>query len=216
MKKNLFILIYSLASGGAERVVSILLNELKDKYNITLVLMNDTIFYDIPKNLQIIYLENSNQNESRIKKLLKLPLLAWKYKKINKSDISLSFMNRPNYVNIIAKLMGMKRGNSKGNAKDLTNNFNIKKVDIIYNPDGFIFVTVGRLDNGKNHELIIKAMQDIDAKLYIIGEGELKNNLELTIKSLELKDKVFLLGRQENPYKYLAKSEWTERVIGSR
>jgi len=263
MKKNLFILIYSLASGGAERVVSILLNELKDKYNITLVLMNDTIFYDIPKNLQIIYLENSNQNESRIKKLLKLPLLAWKYKKINKSDISLSFMNRPNYVNIIAKLMGMKSkviinerampslqhknglqglinrflihslynksdlviGNSKGNAKDLTNNFNIKKVDIIYNPydikkileqskenielnyDGFIFVTVGRLDNGKNHELIIKAMQDIDAKLYIIGEGELKNNLELTIKSLELKDKVFLLGRQENPYKYLAKAD---------
>jgi len=32
LNKKLSILIYSLASGGAERVVSILLNELKDKY----------------------------------------------------------------------------------------------------------------------------------------------------------------------------------------
>jgi len=263
MKKNLSILIYSLASGGAERVVSILLNELKDKYNITLVLMNDTIFYDIPKNLQIICLENSNPNESGIKKLLKLPLLAWKYRNVNKSDISLSFMNRPNYVNIIAKLMGMKSkviiserampsiqhksglqgllnrfliqylynksdlviANSRGNAIDLINNFNIKKVETVYNPcdieeileqskenielnyNGFIFVTVGRLDNGKNHKLIVEAMQHINAKLYIVGDGELKKNLELTIENLELQDKVFLLGRQKNPYKYLAKAD---------
>jgi len=59
MKKNLSILIYSLASGGAERVVSILLNELKEKYNITLVLMNNTIFYDLPSDIKIMYLENS-------------------------------------------------------------------------------------------------------------------------------------------------------------
>ena len=97
------ILIYSLASGGAERVVSILLKELSQKYEIELVLMNDTIFYEVPKNVKITFLENSNPNENGIFKLLKLPFLAYKYSKI-KSDISISFMNRPNYINVLSNL----------------------------------------------------------------------------------------------------------------
>jgi N-acetylgalactosamine-N,N'-diacetylbacillosaminyl-diphospho-undecaprenol 4-alpha-N-acetylgalactosaminyltransferase len=107
MKKNLSIFIYSLGSGGAERVVSILLNELKNKYNITLILMNDTIFYEIPENINVIFLENANAFENGIKKLLKLPFLSWKYSKIikqNKIDISLSLLTRPNYINVISKL----------------------------------------------------------------------------------------------------------------
>ena len=101
--KKLTILIYSLASGGAERVVSILLKELSQKYEIELVLMRDIIFYDIPKNIKITFLENSNPTENGIFKLLKLPFLAYKYSKI-KSDISISFMNRPNYINILSNL----------------------------------------------------------------------------------------------------------------
>ena len=66
MKKNLSILIYSLASGGAERVVSIMLNELKDQYNITLFLFNDTVFYDIPADVKIIYLEKSKPTENNL------------------------------------------------------------------------------------------------------------------------------------------------------
>ena len=108
MKKKLSILIYSLSNGGAERVVSILLNQFKEKYDMTLYLMNDIIFYEIPKDVKIVYLEKSNPNESPIKKFIKLILLAIKYKKINNSDISLSFMNRPNYINILAKIFGMK------------------------------------------------------------------------------------------------------------
>ncbi|WP_458699892.1 glycosyltransferase [Sulfurospirillum sp. 1307] len=109
MKKKLAILIYSLASGGAERQVSILLKKLSKKYNIILVLMNDTIFYEIPKNIEVIFLEKSKPFESGIKKFLKLPFLAIKYKKILKEkniDVSLSFMTRPNYINILAKIFG--------------------------------------------------------------------------------------------------------------
>jgi len=105
------ILIYSLASGGAERQVSILLKELSKNYKITLVLMNNTIFYDIPKDVEIVFLEKSNPNESGIQKFLKLPFLGLRYKKIlkkKKIKVSLSFMNRPNYVNIFAKLFGSK------------------------------------------------------------------------------------------------------------
>lgn len=266
MKKNLSILIYSLDSGGAERVVSILLKELSFQYNITLVLMNNTISYNIDDNLQIVYLENSNANESGIKKLLKLPFLGFKYNKIckeNSIEVSLSFMNRPNYINIISKLFGNKSkiiinerampslqhksglqgfinrilikklynladittANSIGNSDDLIKNFNIKSVKTINNPfdilqikqlsqehielnnSNFIFVTIGRLDNGKNHQLMIEAIQNIDAHLYIIGDGILRERLECQIEELDLKGKVFLLGKQLNPYKYLTKAD---------
>lgn len=112
MNKNLSILITSLSGGGAERVVSVLLNELKNEYNITLILMNDTIAYDIPKgDIKIVYLENSSVSQSGIKKILKLPLLGWRYKNICYScdiDVSLSFMYRPNFINAFAKLFGLK------------------------------------------------------------------------------------------------------------
>ncbi|KIM05686.1 MAG: glycosyl transferase [Sulfurovum sp. AS07-7] len=257
-KKKLAIFIYSLASGGAERVVSILIEELKSYYNIILYLMNDNVFYKIPKDIKIVFLENSNPHENGLKKLLKLPFLAWKYKKLNDSDISLSFMNRPNYINVLVKLFGMKSkvliserampslqhknglqgwinrklikflyrkadiviSNSFGNRNDLEKNFGIKNINVIHNPvllsdvtnpinyDCFTFVTIGRLDKGKNHNLMIQAMANIEsAKLYIIGGGELRDNLEFKIKNLELSDKVILLGRQSNPYKYLAKAD---------
>lgn len=263
MKRKLSILIYSLASGGAERVVSLLLGKLNVKYNITLFLMKDTIFYDIPKEIKIIYLENSNQKESGIKKLLKIPLLALKYKKLNKSEVSLSFMNRPNYINILAKIFGMKSkviiserampslqhssgvqgkinkiliknlyhhadvvtANSLGNSRDLEQNFGCRNVVTINNPfdilkieelsqepvkyrdDKFTFITIGRLDSGKNHNLMIEAIKSLDAKLFIIGEGELRDNLKLKIENLELTNKVILLGKQSNPYKYLNKAD---------
>jgi len=105
--KNISILIPSLAGGGAERVTSILLNELQSLYNITLILMNDTIVYKIPPNIDIVYLENIQGSESNIKKILKLPFLGWKHSLICKRkniDISISFMYRPNFINIFSKL----------------------------------------------------------------------------------------------------------------
>ena len=267
MKTKISILIYSLASGGAERQVSILLESLQDKYDLTLVLMNDTIFYTIPKDVKVVYLEKSKPFENGFKKLLKLPYLGWKYKKLlqnSKIDISLSFMTRPNYINVFSKLFSsnvrtiisersqfsmqysygnlqsyinkklvklynyadLVVANSKGNAQDLKLNFNIEtKIKMIYNAINikkidslksktmeleakkFVFVTVGRLDEGKNHQIIIDAMKSVDAILWIIGDGELKNNLELIIDNLKLKDRVKLLGRQKNPYKFLSKAD---------
>ena len=263
MKKNLAILINSFGSGGAERVVSILLRELKE-FNITLVLLERDIFYDIPKDVEVIYLSNSNINRSGVKKLLMLPIFAFKYKKILKDKnikISLSFLTRSNYVNTIAKLFGSKAktiisersyfsfvygdknlnsfinkklvslyrfanfatANSKGSALDLAKNYKVKNVKVIYNPidiekinalkskkidllkKRFTLITIGRLVKEKNHSLIIDAIKDIDVDLWIIGDGELKYELEEKIKSLSIEDRVFLLGREENPYKFLDK-----------
>ncbi|MEA1955119.1 MAG: glycosyltransferase [Campylobacterota bacterium] len=269
MGKNLSILIYSLASGGAERVVSILLEELKSKYNITLVLMNDTIFYDVPSDVNIKYIEKSNPTESGIKKLLKLPFLAFKYVRLckeNNTDISLSFMNRPNYINTISKILGNKSKviiseriapsqeyktdglkdkisrklisylypkadkivpNAIGIMNDLVEKFHINSssITVVNNPidiskviskqndkvdfrdENFSFITIGRIQYQKNHKLLIDTMRNIEAKLYIIGDGELRDVLENQIKELKLENKVILLGREENPYKYISKAD---------
>jgi len=263
MQKKLSILINDLDSGGAERVVSILLDMLKTKYDITLFVLHNIIFYDIPKDIKIVVVGNSKLSDSGLIKLLKLPYLAWRYKKLNiDSHISLSFLSRSNYINILAKLFGIKSkiivgerampslqynqgfqgkinkflikilypkadlvfANSKGNALDLEKNFNIKDIKVINNlfdinqiiklskekvklKDGFNFITIGRVDEGKNHQLLINAIANINANLYIIGDGILINELNQQIKDLSLTNKVFLLGKQKNPYKYLSKAD---------
>ena len=270
MKKNISIFINSLDSGGAEKIASLLINDLKSEYNLTLLLMNETIKYDLQDFNKIHFLENAKLTENGILKLLKLPLLAWKYKNYcqnNKIDISISLLSRPNYIAILSKLFGNKStivisehslpskqygshtmqskinrfliktlfnfadkiiAVSDASAIDLKKNFFIeKKIKIVPNCidiqeikdkmaekvnfdfSKFTYITIGRLDAGKNHTMLIKAFAKLDftAQLIIIGEGELKKELLTLIKKLDLDDKVFLLGYKSNPYKYLSKSD---------
>lgn len=79
------------------------------------------------------------------------------------------------------------------------------------NYDGVRFVTVGRLFNAKDHITMLKAFQiiirEIDARLFIIGEGEEKKNIEQFIACNNLQNNVFLLGRKTNPYKYMKRAD---------
>ena len=257
MKKRLSIFIYSLASGGAERVVSILLVELCEIYDITLVLMSDKIFYDLPKNINIVHLEDSNPDEHGMMKFLKLPWLGMRYKKIcrdNDIDISLSFMNRPNYINIFSRFFGAASvcivsqrvailqeyktnspkdtiskyliklyryadvviANSKYMQYELKRYFNLKNTKVVYNPVGkntiqkkkkdgtFVFVHVGRMEEQKNHKLLIEAFNalDIDAQLWLIGDGYLRDELE-KIANKNIK----FLGRQKNVFEFLSQAD---------
>ena len=85
--KKLALFIYSMGAGGAERVVSNLLPYLAKSFEVHLILMNESIFYELPKQIKVHYLERSNPYENGILKLLKLPLLAFKYKKALNSNI---------------------------------------------------------------------------------------------------------------------------------
>ncbi|OWW24225.1 glycosyltransferase [Zobellia sp. OII3] len=267
-RMNVTLFIYSMAGGGAERVVSYLLPYLKEQgFSVHLVLMNDTISYDIPKDINIHYLERSKGDENGIIKLLKLPFLAFKYarllKKLNVSH-SFSLLTRPNYINTLSQLFTSFRPkiiisersfpslqygygnfqskvnnwlisklypkadyilcNSQGNANDLITNYGIDSniTDVIYNPVDieniikrqaansffdphyFNMITVGRLDTGKNHELLIRALQNLpQARLYILGSGVLSEYLTELAKELRLQDRVFFLGFDNNPYQYL-------------
>lgn len=139
------IFMYSMAGGGAERVMSYLLPFMKNKgHEIILVLMNDTFDYEIPQNIPVHFLEKSRGDEPGIFKFLKLPQLAWKYAKLLKKEgitHSFSLLTRPCYVNIMArwftghsyKLMVSERNYPSlqygyGDAQSKINSFLVKKL----------------------------------------------------------------------------------------
>lgn len=66
-----------------------------------------------------------------------------------------------------------------------------------------IIVTVGRLEEQKNHKMLIEAFSKLpeefkEYKLIIYGEGSLRNKLEEQINELKLKDRVLLPGQVDN------------------
>jgi len=61
-----------------------------------------------------------------------------------------------------------------------------KKLDC----DKPLVLSVGRLTPQKNHDLIIKAIRNLDVQLLIIGNGELKEELSKLIKELRIENKV--------------------------
>jgi len=121
---------------------------------------------------------------------------------------------------------------SKGIEWDLVNNLNIKKklVTTIYNgidaqivddkmreevsweeqkirDTKYTLITVGRLVNQKGQWHLIRALsilseKNVDFKLLVLGQGELKNYLEGLVNDLGLRDRVYFLGFCENPFKY--------------
>ncbi len=268
--KKIAVFIYSMAGGGAERVVSNLLSELIKEYEVHLILMNDRVYYDIPNKVNTHFIEKSAPFENGIKKLLKLPFLGLKYKKLcNKLGIDIHFvwMNRPCYAAGFARIFGLKgtmifnecstpsvlykeknlksfisktllkflypkadliMPNSLGNLIDLEQNFSIKKdkMWVLYNAIDMqtiaklsneeidknlnkpFFLSVGRLDSGKNHSLLIRAFSKLKNDkfdLVILGEGVLKNELQNLIRELNLENRVHLMGFEKNPYKYMSK-----------
>jgi glycosyltransferase involved in cell wall biosynthesis len=53
-----------------------------------------------------------------------------------------------------------------------------------------LVISVGRLTKQKHHDIVIHAMKQVNANLLIIGDGELKNELESLVKKLKLDEKV--------------------------
>ena len=263
--KRIVILINSLEGGGAERVVSTLLNNFIEEYECYLILMENKIYYELDARINIINL-NESSNQNGLVKLIRLPIIAYKLSKIIKKykfTQIISLLYRANYVNVLAKLVSKHKviisersmpskkyesntlqsrinkffikklylkadvitSNSHGNKKDLILNFGIKNVEILQNPfdikkieklsfekinikkEKFTFITIGRLNHGKNHKIIIDAIKSLDVNLWIIGDGDLKEYLSNYINELNLNDKVILLGKRDNPFAFLSKAD---------
>jgi len=108
--------------------------------------------------------------------------------------------------------------NSNRTELELNRFFNVRNTKVIYNMikffncknerEEFIFVNVGRFEPQKNHFLLIEAFKksNLNAKLYLVGDGYLREKLENQVKKYKLEDKVVFVGRQKNVFKFLSKA----------
>lgn len=76
---------------------------------------------------------------------------------------------------------------------------------------GHCLLSIGTLKEQKNFQLLIKAFADlskeIKASLIILGEGDLRPDLENLIKDLNISHKVFLPGFVNDPSKWLLSAD---------
>ncbi|PEQ82867.1 CDP-glycerol--glycerophosphate glycerophosphotransferase [Bacillus sp. AFS006103] len=78
--------------------------------------------------------------------------------------------------------------------------------------ENYNFINMGRLSPEKGQDNLIKAFAQFhkgfeNSKLYILGEGLLRKNLESLIEEYNLKDSVYLVGQLENPFKLMKKCD---------
>ena len=65
--------------------------------------------------------------------------------------------------------------------------------------DKKLLISVGELNENKNHETVIRALQDIKDVCYIVvGKGDKQQMLEKLIDDLDMSDRVFLLGYRQD------------------
>ncbi len=110
MKKNVGLLIPSINEGGAERVVSRLSHILSEKYNIFVIVFEDTYMkYDLKGTL--LNLGVKAEPGINVKKATLPFRRAYKLKKIKrefKLDVVISFMDSPNLVNVFSDIKDCK------------------------------------------------------------------------------------------------------------
>jgi N-acetylgalactosamine-N,N'-diacetylbacillosaminyl-diphospho-undecaprenol 4-alpha-N-acetylgalactosaminyltransferase len=111
IKPRLLIFINTLQTGGAERVVSLLLDHLKDEFEIHLALYSNYVDYPIPPQIKLFDLQQPLvQNKFiRFLKLPQISLKVYRYCKKNGINNSVAFLYRPCYINAIMKsILGYK------------------------------------------------------------------------------------------------------------
>jgi len=73
-------------------------------------------------------------------------------------------------------------------------------------------LAVGRLNALKRFDRLIAAYAQAEiaenCRLVILGEGELRQDLEKQIQTYGLQEQVLLLGYESNPYKYMTRAEY--------
>lgn len=110
----------------------------------------------------------------------------------------------------------------KGSKSVVNNGIDIKKISIITSAEDirhnlkikqheFVYVMVARLHPIKNHKEVIIAFKKLsiefhDVKLLLVGDGELRPDLENLIVELKLQEEVTMVGNVSNPIDYINSS----------
>ena len=77
---------------------------------------------------------------------------------------------------------------------------------------GTKLINIGRMSHEKDQIKLIEAFKEVrdkfeDVRLYILGDGDLRHDIEQKISNLGLENDVYLLGQVDNPFVYLKQSD---------
>lgn len=94
---------------------------------------------------------------------------------------------------------------------EISKSLDIKEAESTWNHwTGSRVITVGRLKKQKNHLMLIEAfkklLERMDARLIILGSGELEQTIRNKIQSLALADKVLMPGQTPDPIPFYCSS----------
>ncbi|GGG42630.1 N-acetylgalactosamine-N,N'-diacetylbacillosaminyl-diphospho-undecaprenol 4-alpha-N-acetylgalactosaminyltransferase [Croceivirga lutea] len=101
-KPNVSILITSFTSGGAEKVISLLLKPMLNDFNVTLVLFYNEKHFNIPKGVDLVLLSEEEPSQGIISKFKDLAKFKKAYQELliaKQIDYSISFLAFPNLIN---------------------------------------------------------------------------------------------------------------------
>lgn len=245
MKRINFVCAY-LGIGGAERVMSLLIDEFINKgYTVRLMITHDyRIDYYIPKTVEVVFLDWS-RSWNLFKRFRKIREL----RKLIKGEIVISFLNgsiRDVAIAVIGlqntTFIASERNNPKVEPNGMINkairilaftiaekvvfqnemakNYFPKHIKnkglVIKNPINSylpkpydrkrkVIITLSRLSPQKNLKLLVDSFTQFyekhtDYRLYIYGEGPLKDKLERYIEMLHMSDYIDLKGFVKDPW----------------
>ena len=88
----------------------------------------------------------------------------------------------------------------------------LAREEIDYNSKKIKIISVCRFSKPKNLPLLLQAFSEVhkdisDIELWLVGDGEQREDLEEMAKSLGILDSVVFWGFQVNPYKYISKAD---------
>lgn len=112
-----------------------------------------------------------------------------------------SFINR--YKNLKNKTYVLYNFYNPSKIIDLSNQYEVEM-----NHETINFISIGRLVEQKGYKRTIAVFNHLKSEgynfnWYIIGDGILREELQIQIDDLDLSDNIYLIGVKENPYPYI-------------
>ncbi len=163
------------------------------RFNPLLYLELFRLFRQIAPDVVHTHFAKASEVYCRLNKFLRIPQVATKHnprkgKIFNKLD------------HVIAVSKGVAKSITHDNVKVIYNGIKPVVVEPGKKNDAFTICAVGRLDKIKGFDILINevAKLDFDFILQIAGDGDERKSLEQLIESLDLRDRVELLGFRED------------------
>ncbi|GGD10073.1 hypothetical protein GCM10011368_10020 [Hyunsoonleella pacifica] len=188
-----------MASGGAEKVISLLLKKLVIDYNVTLFLLYNDIHFDIPKEVDLVIFnsKSSSAKSNFIQKMFSPIIFQIKFLKElkrRKIKVSISFLAFPNFLNSIAALRFIKLKtviSERGYPSDNTTSklsYYISKIcyPILYNKNDLLFSNSIYINKDLEENFKVKIPLKVIYNPIIIPKANALNN-KLTLKEEVLK-----------------------------